>query len=284
MGFCIPVAPDAEQRVKTDWRSYDRIAVAYERAAERQCFVPPARDLVALLGLVPGSRVLDAGAGTGAVAALATAAVGASGLVVALDPAIDMLQVLRARCNARPVIGRLPMLPHPDGSFDAVAAAFVLTHLDDPDGAVVAMAKALRPGGRLAASSWAQSEARTPPGKSWKAVASQYVRDEEIEAALRTSLPLQDRFSDSAALEAALAAAGLVEVSAREFTYAIRMPAQAFAELRQISMTGRFIETVLSPREWERFKEAALRRLADEHGAEVNFQVRANIATGSKLH
>ena len=267
--------------METDWKSYDGIGEAYARIADL-CFSPPARDLVCALDLAPGSRVLDVGAGTGAVATLAAQAVGANGVVVALDPAIEMLRVIRKRCRAHPVVGELPRLPHRDGSFDAVAASFVLTHVDDPVGAVAAMAGVLRPGGRLALSSWAQTESTSPPGKTWQAVATEFVHAAELQSALHEALPSQDEFVDPTSLAIALKSAGLLKVLVRSTTYLIDMAVPTFAELRQISMAGRFIASVLPAPDWTRFKEEAARRLSADHGSRVRFEVRANIAIGSK--
>lgn len=265
-----------------DWRSYDAVAEAYARVAESLCFAKPAKDLVSSLDLVSGSRVLDIGSGTGVVAALACDIVGPSGLVVGLDPSLGMLRGLKKRCSAHPVAAELPSLPHPDGSFDAVAAAFVLTHVADHAAALSAMAKTLRPNGRLAASSWAQGESSSPAGRTWQTVVRAFVREEDLHAALSEALPSQNRFSDLASLEAVLVGAGLVRIRAREATYSIAMTTEAFAELRLISFSGRFIEAALSAREWRRFKEEASRRLADTYGPRVCLEVRANIAVGSK--
>ena len=267
--------------VGTDWQSYDGVAETYARIADL-CFSPPARDLVCALGLAPGSRVLDVGAGTGAVAALAAQAVGAAGMVVALDPAIEMLRVIKKRCRAHPVVGELPRLPYRDGSFDAVAASFVLTHVDDPARAVAAMANALRPGGRLALSSWAQTESTSPPGRTWQTLATEFVREAELQAALHEALPSQDKFMDPAFLAIALESAGLLKVLIRSTAYSIEMTARAFAELRQISMAGRFIASVLPAPDWTRFKEEAARRLSAAHGSRVRIEVQAHIAVGSK--
>jgi ubiquinone/menaquinone biosynthesis C-methylase UbiE len=119
------------QQVRKDWRSYDPIAETYARVAEGNYFVKPAAELLSLLDPVPGSRFLDIGTGTGVVAALAVDLVGPGGLVVGLDPAVEMLRGLRKRSSAEAVVGELPNLPHRDESFDAIAAAFVLTHVSD---------------------------------------------------------------------------------------------------------------------------------------------------------
>lgn len=265
-----------------NWRSYDDIAETYARVAEQPCFAQPARELLELLAPTPGSRLLDVGAGTGAVSGLASTIVGPTGLVIALDPSLAMLNVLRGRCNARAVAGELPGLPLPDCAFDAVAAAFVLTHMSDCASALAAMTQVLRPGGRLGISAWALSEAHTPPGQAWQAVALEFVDTAQLQETLREALPLQDRFAEPAFLETLLAGAGLARVQVREITVPVEMRVQAFAELRQISMSGRWMRTVLSPGKWARFKEKSARSLAEQYGETVSFEMRANLAVGSK--
>ncbi len=77
-----------------------------------------------------GRRVLDLGAGTGAVST-AVAAAARTAEVVAVDAALGM--VLEAR-SARPpaAVADALNLPFPDGSFDLVVAGFSLNHLPDP--------------------------------------------------------------------------------------------------------------------------------------------------------
>jgi ubiquinone/menaquinone biosynthesis C-methylase UbiE len=268
--------------VSAAWRSYDGIAEAYARVAHRSCFARPARDLVAALELAPGSRVLDAGAGTGAVAELAADSVGAAGTVIALDPSIEMLRRLAQRGRVRAVAAMLPRLPHAEGRFDAIAAAFVLTHLDDPAAALAAMASALRPRGRLAVSAWAQTESSSPPGTTWQSLAAEFAGGEALSAAVRSALPSQDRFTDPAALAGTLRAAGLARVVARTITYPTEMSTPDFVALRAISTAGRFIASVLASRDWTRFNDEALRRLTSLHGARLRFELRANIAAGVK--
>jgi ubiquinone/menaquinone biosynthesis C-methylase UbiE len=268
--------------VKTDWRSYDGIAETYARVAHQQCFALPARDLVSALYLTPGSRVLDVGAGTGVVAKLAADIVGVSGAVVAVDPAIGMVCHLGQRRSLHAVVAELPRLPLRDNSFDAVAAAFVLTHLGDPAEALAAMASALRPNGRLAVSSWAASESSSPPGRTWQALAAEYAGDETLAAAVREALPSQDEFADPAVLARALEAAGLERVLARTVSYPIAMTTPDFAALRSISTAGRFVASVLPAGEWARFKLEAVSRLTVAHGAQLRFDMRANIVAGLK--
>jgi demethylmenaquinone methyltransferase/2-methoxy-6-polyprenyl-1,4-benzoquinol methylase len=90
-----------------------------------------------------GARVLDLGAGTGA-ATRAAARHGAA--VTAVDLSFDMLALHR---GARPpaVAGDMVALPFAAGAFDAVVAAFSLTHVDPPARGLAEAARVTRPGG-----------------------------------------------------------------------------------------------------------------------------------------
>jgi SAM-dependent methyltransferase len=124
----------------------DRIAdESPRRRAEREAdfFLPHLR---------PGMRLLDAGAGTGAITLDLAAAV-APGEVVGID--IEPQQVERARAlaiergvpNVRFEVGDVYAMAFPDGSFDAVFAHAVLIHLRDPLAALTEVRRVLRPGG-----------------------------------------------------------------------------------------------------------------------------------------
>lgn len=98
-----------------------------------------------------GTRVLDLGAGTGAVSTLA-AARGAR--VVAADLAVDML---RAHADARPPAVRADalQLPFRDAAFGAVVAAFLLNHFGDPLPVLQEAARVTAAGGVIVASTFA---------------------------------------------------------------------------------------------------------------------------------
>ncbi|MDH6114028.1 SAM-dependent methyltransferase [Kitasatospora sp. MAP12-15] len=105
------------------------------------------------LGLRPGQTVLDAGCGTGRALPELRRAVGAAGTVLGLDLTPEMLQQAAAlgrraaACLVAADCGRLPLR---DGVLDAVFAAGLISHLPAPQGALADLARATRPGGRLA--------------------------------------------------------------------------------------------------------------------------------------
>jgi SAM-dependent methyltransferase len=97
-----------------------------------------------------GSLVLDLGAGTG-TASRAVALAG--GTAVAVDASLDMLRHDQSR---RPpaAVGDARRLPGKEGGFDAVVAAFVLSHVPDPASILREARLVTRPGAVILASSF----------------------------------------------------------------------------------------------------------------------------------
>jgi SAM-dependent methyltransferase len=103
-----------------------------------------------------GTRLLDLATGPGYVAARA-AERGAE--VVGVDVAGAMVS-LAARLHPGLVFRQADVheLPFEDGSFDAVVGNFVILHLGRPEEAAADFVRVLRPGGRLALSTWDRPE------------------------------------------------------------------------------------------------------------------------------
>jgi SAM-dependent methyltransferase len=108
---------------------------------------------VAELGLASGGVVLDVGCGTGRALPPLRVAVGPGGLVIGVDVTAEMLDAA-ARLGrgdiATLVLADGSHLPVRTGGADAVFAAGLLPHLADPAGGLAELARAVRPGGRLA--------------------------------------------------------------------------------------------------------------------------------------
>lgn len=103
-------------------------------------------------GTQAGRHLLDVGAGTGLLAARATA-LGAN--VVAVDPDPHMMRLTAANAPECSVLQtRLPLLPFADGTFDAVTCNFVVNHVHDPRAAVHELARVTTPGGQVVVTIW----------------------------------------------------------------------------------------------------------------------------------
>ena len=107
-------------------------------------------------GLEPGGRALDVAGGTGDLAAGMARQVADQGLVVLSDINAAMLERGRERLIDRGLIGNVryvradaERLPFADATFDCVTIGFGLRNVTDKQAALDAMARVLRPGGRL---------------------------------------------------------------------------------------------------------------------------------------
>jgi SAM-dependent methyltransferase len=144
-----------------------------------------------------GALVLDAGAGSGA-AGDALRARGAR--VVAADREFDM-----ASYGAAPAVtADVTALPFRDGSFDVVAAAFVVNHLTDPVAGLVGLRRVTRPGGAVLVSTFSVDRAAAKGAVDLVAAHHGYVAPDWY-LALRSAA---DAVGDAAAVDEAMAAAG----------------------------------------------------------------------------
>lgn len=132
-----------------DWSAgrYETFAAELEPAAKR---------LVELAAPAPAEHVLDLATGTGNVA-LAAARRGAS--VTGVDSAPRLLEVARSRATAEAlevdfVFGEMLEPPVPAASFDLALSSFGVIFTSDPERALEAIARALRPGGRALLTAW----------------------------------------------------------------------------------------------------------------------------------
>lgn len=137
------------EEVATEYAK-DRLGI-FERSGGR---------LLELLRPSPGSKLLDVGTGTGAVALQARAWVGAEGQVTGSDVAMAMVKLARQSAAERGIAGitfcRMDgeRLDFPDASFDTVTCALSLFQFPDMSQALAEMWRVLKPGGRLGLSNW----------------------------------------------------------------------------------------------------------------------------------
>jgi SAM-dependent methyltransferase len=127
---------------------------AFEIEEERLRLVEAYGDAITLrhldaIGVVPGSRCLEVGAGRGSVARMLAERVGPNGRVVATDINPRFLSHLKA---ANVEVRQHNILIDPlDGPYDLVHSRYLLEHLSEPEKALRHMVHALRPGGVLLA-------------------------------------------------------------------------------------------------------------------------------------
>lgn len=200
---------------------FDRASATYDDVGV-EFFTPVGRALVAAVGLRPGDRVLDVGCGRGACLFPAAEMVGPNGRVLGIDLAPGMVRATAAEAASRKFhqIGvevRDAAQPElaPD-SFDAVLASLVLFFLPDPAAALRAWAGGLRPGGRLALSTFGPSDTRWD---SMDAVAQEHT------GATGTTRPPgagDGPFASSVRLGALVAEAGFTDVQSDEQVQEVR--------------------------------------------------------------
>ena len=103
----------------------------------------------------PGERVLEVGPGTGYYTLDVASRLLPSGTLDIFDLQQEMLDHAMARARERglsnitPTQGDARSLPYPDESFDAAFLVTVLGEVPDQDAALRALARVLKPGGRL---------------------------------------------------------------------------------------------------------------------------------------
>jgi ubiquinone/menaquinone biosynthesis C-methylase UbiE len=160
------------------------------------------------LALAPGARVLDAGCGTGASAIPAAERVGPTGHVTGIDVAERQLEIARRKAEAKGLrniafrVGDMRQLDYPDATFDAVVCVFAIFFADDMVAQVKELWRLVRPGGRLAITTWGP-RVLEPAASGWR----------ESVRALRPDLVSAfnpwDRITDPEALRDLLSEAGV---------------------------------------------------------------------------
>ena len=122
-------------------------------ALTAEALLPAAEVLVDAAGVAAGDDVLDVACGTGNVS-LVAARRGAR--VVGVDAAARLVEDAAARVpGGRFLSGQAESLPVGDGAFDVALSAFGVIFSPDPDRAASELLRAVRPGGRVAITTWA---------------------------------------------------------------------------------------------------------------------------------
>jgi ubiquinone/menaquinone biosynthesis C-methylase UbiE len=202
--------------------------------------------------------VLDVGTGTGAAALEAAKSVGSEGLVVGLDPSLEMLGRARDRGVGLLVAGKALDLPFANGVFDAVVASFVVFLFTRYETALFDMIRVVRPGGKVGVTTWGGTEDEFR--RAWREVAETFVGKDLLKDANRRASPWEERFSDPRRLVETLREAGLRQVDTQRRDYRFTWSIDDYLAGRETSAAGRFLHDMLGEASWERFRQ----RVAEE--------------------
>ncbi len=202
---------DARLQLRVQRYGWDHAAPHYEQAWSEN-LAPATLAVLNAAQLQAGERVLDVACGSGVLTRAAWQAVAPGrGEVVGTDLSEQMLAAAAeqsphcefVRANAQDLDECLPA-----GHFDAVLCGLGLMYMPDPEAALAAMVRRLRPGGRLVASVWGERRAC-----GWAEIFP------IVDARVRSEVcPLFFRLGSGQALERALQDAGLADVQAQRLS------------------------------------------------------------------
>ena len=191
-----------------------RAATAYNAAADY--YDDPAnsfwerfgRATVERLRLPVGSRVLDVCCGSGASALPAAEIVGPRGSVLGIDLAANLLELARTKAAKRGLtntqfrVDDLLDMHLSDPRFDAVICVFGIFFIPDMAAAVRALWHAVRPGGKLAVTTWGPRFLEPATTAFWNAV-------REVRPDLYKGFNPWDRISDPESVRALFREGGI---------------------------------------------------------------------------
>ncbi|WP_245598805.1 class I SAM-dependent methyltransferase [Methylomicrobium lacus] len=230
------------------------------------------------INLRPGERVLDVCSGSGGSALPAAERVGVDGHVIAADLAERLIDLARAKAEARSLqniefrVGDMLALGYPDDSFDAVVCVFGIFFVPDMTEAVRELWRMVKPGGRLAITTWGPNLFEPANGAFWDAIHNECPD-------LNRGFNPWDRISEPDGLSAMLAEANVktVDILAETGTHPLNMPDDWW----KIAMGSGYRGTLeqLNTDTLERVRRTNLSRLVEEKVNAIETNVIYAVAT-----
>jgi ubiquinone/menaquinone biosynthesis C-methylase UbiE len=261
----------------SDWRTYDHVAETYERV-HAQRFTEVARDLVEMVGVAEGARVLDVGAGTGVVAQVAA---DAGAWAVGVDESVGMLVVARRERPKVPVVAAQAIdLPFGPGRFDAVLGSFVLAHFTKVETALFDVARVLRADGRIGFTSW--TDGVDAYQQTWRELVETVVPREMLQPAYAEAAPWHERFRSRTNVEETLIDAGFRSVRTEVVKYHWTYSLGDYLDGLQVWATGRFVRHMLGEAGWASLRERARATFSERFPDPLNDFREVIIATATK--
>lgn len=207
------------------------------------------------LRLAPGSTVLDVGCGTGASALPAAEKVAPNGRVIGVDLAEKLLALGRAKAASQGLqniefrVGDMQHLGFPDAHFDAIISVFSIFFVPNMEQQVRELWRMVRPGGRLAITTWGPHFWQPMYGRWLEAI-------QRLRPDLYSGFNPWDRITTPEAVKQLLLGGGVPETEI--------MPENGSQTLR-------------SPDDWwTMVLGSGLRWTVDQMGSQISAQVRAD--------
>ena len=219
-----------------------------------------------------GSRVLDVCCGAGASALPAAEAVGQTGAVVGVDLAKELLELARAKAIQRRLrniefeIGDMLSLRFPVASFDAVVCVFGIFFVPDMSKAVSELWSRIRPGGKLAVTTWGPNFCEPANDAFWCSI-------KNVRPDLYKGFNPWDRINDPVGLRKILDEGGVAspKIIAENRLHPIKSPEDWWTIVLGSGYRGTIEQ--LNPTERQKVKEANLAFIRDEKVSAVETNV-----------
>jgi ubiquinone/menaquinone biosynthesis C-methylase UbiE len=262
----------------------DRAAFTYNAAADFYDASPLSfwdyfgRRTIELASLPIGSRVLDVCCGAGASALPAAEAVGPTGNVVGVDLANQLLESARTKAIQRRLgnvdfeLGDMLSLRFPAASFDAVVCVFGIFFVPDMARAVSELWSRVRPGGKLAVTTWGPNFCEPANDAFWCSI-------KNVRPDLHKGFNPWDRINDPAGLRKILDEGGVAspKITAENRLHPIKSPEDWWTIVLGSGYRGTIEQ--LNPEERQKVKEVNLAFIRDEKVSAVETNVLYALAT-----
>jgi ubiquinone/menaquinone biosynthesis C-methylase UbiE len=236
------------------------------------------RRTIQLAALPIGSRVLDVCCGAGASALPAAEAVGPTGNVIGIDLAKQLLELARTKAIQRRLgniefeVGDMLSMRFPVASFDAVVCVFGIFFVPDMAIAVRELWSRVRPGGKLAVTTWGPNFCEPANDAFWCSI-------KNVRPDLYKGFNPWDRIDNPASLRKILDEAGVAspEIIAENRLHPIKSPEDWWTIVLGSGYRGTIEQ--LHPMERQKVKEANLVFIRDEKISAVETNVLYALAT-----
>ncbi|HEX6728179.1 MAG TPA: methyltransferase domain-containing protein, partial [Nitrospira sp.] len=252
--------PSPEQVIDSQRQDWNRVAGGWEKwdrfFDEQMAFLN--HRLVGDARLRTGLHVLDLGSGTGYPALLAAQTVGATGRVVGIDLAEQMLEVAGRKATSLGLsnvtfrTGDVTTLPFETASYDAVTTRFCLMFLPEIPRVIIEIARILKPDTWVSAAVWSAPD-KNPYLKIPLDVMKQFIELPPPDPAA----PGIFRLAKPGDLAGMLQQAGFIEVSEQEFLGDVRFVTAEdyYSSLMDIAAPIQNLWAKLSPKQQTEAKQ-----------------------------